>query len=123
MEPIEYDKQIHELCLNKKEVEKIHIKFNDLGQPNIGFIAERYEKECLVVYLDPYDYYAHYCYKTPIEDITYLSPKSEELLLQDIKPKVININKRDIILSIRDKIVKLRIRNDYDSHPNFHLDM
>ena len=108
--------QIHNFCLNKKEVEEIHTKYNDFGPPNICYIADRYEHEYLLVYLDAVDYYVYFCNKTPIEDIMYIDQEEEEYLLQRLKPKVIKITKRDITLSINDKIIKWLPIRDYYSY-------
>ena len=117
METTTHIQQTHSFCINKREKEIIHTKYDDWGYPDVCFIAERYEKEYLLVYLDAYDYYAYYCYKTPIEDIMDIDQKENEYLLKRLNPKVININKRDMTLFINNKTIKLRIRTDYESSP------
>ena len=69
--------QIHNFCFNKKEVELIHTKYHDFGFPNICYIARRYEKEYLLVYIDYTDYYVYFCNKTPIEDIMDVDQKGK----------------------------------------------
>ena len=113
METTKHTQQIHNFCLNKKDVEEIHTKYNDFFQPFPCYIADRYEHEYLLVELDVFDYAVIYCYKMPIEDIMDIDQEEEDYLLQRLKPKVIKITKRDITLSINDKIVKLRIRDYY----------
>ncbi len=116
METTKHTQQTHNFCLNKKEVELIHTKYNDFFQPSPCYIAARYEHEYLLVELDVYDYAVLSCYKIPIEDIMDIDQEEEEYLLQTLKPKVIKITKRDITLSINDKIIKWLPIRDYHSY-------
>lgn len=106
--------QIHNFCLNRKEVEEIRKKYNNFGFPNICYIAYRYEKYYLLVHLDSTDYYAYFCSKTPIEDILEIEQKEDEIFTQRLEPKVIKITKREITLSLRKKTIKLPIRDNYN---------
>ena len=115
METTKHTQQTHNFCLNKKDVEEVQTKYPIFGSPYICYIAARYEHEYLLVYLDPVDYYVYFCNKTPIEDIMDIDQEEEEYLLQRLKPKVIKITKRDITLSINDKIIKLRIKDYYST--------
>lgn len=112
METTKHTQLTHSFCLDRRDVEEIHTKYNDFGFPNICYIAYRYENDYLLVYLDPTDYYAYFCNKTPIEDIMDIDQEEDEFLLQTLKPKVIKITKKDITLSLRNKIIKLPIRDN-----------
>lgn len=113
----------HFFCYNKKEIEVIHVKFHDSGQPSPCFVAHRYEKEYLVIYLDAFDSDPYCCYMTPIEDLVNMSQEENDYMLQSLNPKVIKLNKLKVTFTLWENTYTLKIDYNYKASPSFNLDL
>lgn len=97
-------------CLDKIQIKRIKVEFNDFGLPFICFIVQRYKRHYLILCLDPADYYPYYCKKILICDTLDMDPIEAQCRYRRLKPKVLQIRKDYVIIRLRDKICKVRIK-------------
>ena len=97
-------------CIDKNEIEEIKSQYDDFGRPNICYIVQKNKDYCLLVYLDPVDYYPYYCKQTLIKNILYLDDNESHYYSKLLNPNVFEINKYYIKISLKNKIYKVEVK-------------
>lgn len=95
-------------CYDKKQIEEIKTKWNDMGLPYTCYVFSKGKENWTLLYMASDDnYFPYYFKETLVEDILLANKDDDEYLFNYLKPKVIQILPNYITIELRGKIFKV----------------